>query len=55
MVLEKAHDEKILEAVHKAADSVDYGEVRIKIDKSAKKFLEIIIETQEKLHLEKTP
>jgi len=53
MVLEKAHDEKILEAVHKAAESVDYGEVRIKIDKSAPK-LEIIIETQEKLRFEKT-
>jgi hypothetical protein len=53
MKLEKAHEDKILEAVRKAAESVDYGEVRIKLDKSAPK-LEVVIETQEKLRFEKT-
>jgi hypothetical protein len=52
MVFEKLHEDKILEAVRKAAASVDYGEVRVKIDKTASK-LEIVIETQEKLRLEK--
>ena len=52
MILEKAHEKAILAAIRKAADSVDYGEVRVKIDKTAPK-LEIVIETQEKLRLEK--
>jgi len=52
MVFTRDHDERIIEAVHKAAESVDYGEVRIKLDKSAPK-LEVIIETQEKLRFEK--
>lgn len=43
----------VLEAARKAAESVGYGEVRVKLDKSAPK-MEIIIETQEKLRLEKT-
>jgi hypothetical protein len=53
MELEKAHEDNILEAVRRAAKSVDYGEVRIRLDKSAPK-LEIIIETQERLRFEKT-
>jgi len=53
MILEKDHEEEILVAIRKAALSVDYGEVRIKIDKSASN-LEVIIETQEKLRLKKT-
>ena len=53
MVLEKAHEEKILEAVRKAAESVDYGEVRIGLNKDSPR-LEITIEIQEKLRLEKT-
>ena len=53
MILEKEHEKEILAAVRKAAWSVDYGEVRIKLDKTAPK-LEIIIETQEKLRFEKT-
>jgi len=53
MELEKVHEERILEAVRKAANSVNYGEVRIKLDQSAPK-IEIIIETQEKLRFEKT-
>ena len=52
MELETAHEEKILAAIRKAAKSVDYGEVRVKIDKTAPK-LEIVIETQEKFRLEK--
>ena len=52
MVLEKAHKEKILEAITEAAESVDYGEVRVKLDKSAPK-LEVVIETQKKLRFEK--
>jgi hypothetical protein len=54
MVLEKNHEEQILEAVRKAAATVEYGEVRIKLDKSAAR-LEIIIETQEKLRIDKKP
>jgi hypothetical protein len=50
--LEKAHEEEILKAVRKAAQSVDYGEIRIKMDKTAPK-LEIVIATQEKLRFEK--
>jgi hypothetical protein len=53
MELEKVHEEKILEAVRKGAESVEYGEGGIRLDKSAPK-LEIIIETQEKLRIEKT-
>ena len=52
MKLEKAHKEKILEAIDKAAESIDYGEVRVKLDKTAPK-MEIVIETQEKLRFEK--
>jgi hypothetical protein len=52
MVLEKNHEEQSLEAIRKAAAPVEYGEVRIKLDKSATK-LEIIIETQEKLRIDK--
>ena len=52
MVLGKATEQKIIEAVRKAALSVDYGEVRIKLDKTAPK-TEIVIETQEKLRIEK--
>ena len=53
MILEKAHENELLKAFRKAVESVDYGEVRLKIDKTAPK-LEIVIETQEKLRFEKT-
>lgn len=53
MVLENAHEQRILEAVRKAALSVDFGEVLIKIDKTAP-ILDVVITTQEKLRFEKT-
>ena len=53
MVLSKANETEIIKAVRKAAKSVDYGAVIIKIDKTAPK-QEIVIETQEKLRFEKT-
>ena len=53
MILEKAHEEKILDAVHKAVESVDHGEVQIKIDKT-KPILDIVVVTQERVRLEKT-
>ena len=52
MLFTKYDDEIILKSIHKAAQSVDYGEVRIKIDKMAPK-MEVIIETQEKLRFDK--
>ena len=52
MELEKHHEEEILKAVRKAAQSVDYGEVRIGLNDSAP-MLEIVIGTQEKIRIEK--
>jgi hypothetical protein len=52
MELEKTHEEKILEAVRKAVQSTEYGEVRIKLDKTSP-VLGIEILTQEKLRFEK--
>jgi len=52
LTLEKSHKEEILAAIEEAAQSVDYGEVRIKLDTSAPK-LEVVIETQKKLRFEK--
>jgi hypothetical protein len=52
MVLEKAHEEKILEAVRKAAKSVDHGEVQIKIEQT-RNVLDVVVITQERVRLEK--
>ena len=52
MVLRDEHKVKILEAVEKAAKSIDYGEVRVKLNKSEPK-MEIVIETQERLRFDK--
>jgi len=52
LALDKFHEEKILEAIRKADESIEYGEVRVKIDKSASR-REIIIETQEKIRYDK--
>ena len=54
MLLGKEHKDKILESICKAAESVDYGEVRVKLNKTAPK-LEIVIETQEILRFDKKP
>ena len=51
MTLEKAHEEKILEAVRRAANSIDHGEVQVKIDKT-KPFLDVVVVTQERVRLE---
>ena len=53
MVLEKNHEEQIIEAVRKAVESVDYGEVKIRLNKDAPE-LEVIIDTQKKLRFKKT-
>ena len=53
LVFGKAVEQKILESIRKAALSVDYGEVVVKIDKSAPR-TEIVILTQEKFRVEKT-
>jgi hypothetical protein len=53
MVLEKSHEEKILEAVRKAAQSVEHGEVQIKIEQT-KPILDVVVVTQERVRLEKT-
>ena len=52
MVLEKAHEEQILEAVRRAANSIDHGEVQIKIEQT-KPILDIVVVTQERVRLEK--
>jgi hypothetical protein len=52
MELEKAHEEQILDAVRKAAQSVDHGEVQIKIEKT-KSVLDVVVVTQERIRLEK--
>jgi hypothetical protein len=53
MVLEKAHEEKILEAIRKAAQPVEYGEVQIKLN-AAKDILDIVVITQERIRLDRT-
>ncbi|MDR0474384.1 MAG: hypothetical protein LBH43_12020 [Treponema sp.] len=52
MVLEKMHEEKILEAVRKAAGSVNHGEVQIKIEQT-KNILDVVVITQERVRLER--
>jgi len=52
MVLDKDHEEKIIAAVRQVAKSVDFGEVRILLNRNAPD-LEIIIETQEKIRIKK--
>jgi hypothetical protein len=52
MVLEKEHKEQIIEAVCEAAESMDYGEVRIKIDKTAP-MLDVFVETHKRIRLDK--
>ena len=52
MVLGKEAERKILDSIRKAALSIDYGEVVVKIDKTAPK-TEIVVQTQEKIRIEK--
>jgi len=52
MELEKVHEEEILKAVRKACESIEYGEVRIKLDKTAPNLC-IEVVTQEKLRFKK--
>jgi hypothetical protein len=52
MVLEKAHEDKIIEAVRRAAESVEHGEVQIKIEET-RNTLDVVVVTQERVRLEK--
>jgi len=54
MVLDREQEEEILEAVRRAAASVEYGEVRICINKDAPT-LDVTVETHERLRLAKNP
>ncbi|MCL2093020.1 MAG: hypothetical protein FWH12_02390 [Treponema sp.] len=52
MELGPATEQAILVAIRKIAHSTDYGQVIIKLDKTAPR-QEIVIETQEKIRVEK--
>jgi hypothetical protein len=52
VVLEKTHEERILEAVRKAAGSVNHGEVQIKIEQT-KDIIDVVVITQERVRLER--